>query len=805
MNNDNKTTLWLLLEKHEVVIPIIQRDYAQGRKDKSDLRHRFLKSLKDALDNSNEIKLDFVYGGIKNNQMAPLDGQQRLTTLWLLHWFIAFRAGELKNAEVRELLKRFYYATRPSSTEFCRRLVDEFGKAESKDVTKIVGYIKDRHWYYSFYNNDPTIQAMLTMIEGTGSEESDGLEQFFEGECNYREYWKKLTTADSPIQFYHQEMIGNNIPLVDDLYIKMNARGKQLTHFENFKAELIGYWQEKGMLNIEDNTCDREFVSNLDNSWVNIFWPYKHKVHNRVDEIYFKFLSQFMLSFYLINSNNADIDKTSLYRRLMEGKEFHKIEDYEEILNNEKFKATLFCSLNGIAKCSKDINSFLKNILDCDYYLQFEFIPQYTDKIDECNDQDNQPTTTLKHIPQVIFFAICKFFEKWNATSNEEWNDETSQKLQDWVRFCHNITHNPIVDSPSTMQRTLRLINELSEKSATEKSFCLDIYGSLYKYASFNELQETIKSDTASEQLEEEYYKAKYQTDIDKDSKSNLKESYINAEKHAFFKGCIRFLLWDENGTYINNEEEFNSKFHKAKNEYFTKDDTFDGKIYNKDCFCNYFCSCTKIEDIISSDNYGNDCIRFNNSGEAWKIMLTNKSLSLATHNFLTGNIAKKEELKERFKDTDEETMKRMGYITETVLEKDFMKALEGLGDIVKNMLFLRKSYNWALYPLRASMPRKVILLGTSRNHVLKELSDKDNIETDNRVGESSMFYGWDIPFTYRGHKFEWINNSGFYGIKYNVGSEQQFKEIAYDCDYNNVKSILDNGIKNINASNTLN
>jgi hypothetical protein len=140
----------------------------------------------------------------------------------------------------------------------------------------------------------------------------------------------------------------------------MNARGKQLTHFENFKAELIGYWQEKGMLNIEDSTCDREFVSNLDNSWVNIFWPYKHKVHNRVDEIYFKFLSQFMLSFYLINSNNADIDKTSLYRRLMEGKEFHKIEDYEEILNNEKFKATLFCSLNGIAKCSKDINSFLK-------------------------------------------------------------------------------------------------------------------------------------------------------------------------------------------------------------------------------------------------------------------------------------------------------------------------------------------------------------------------------------------------------------------------------------------------------------
>ena len=71
---NDKTSLWKLLEKYEIVIPIIQRDYAQGRKNKEGLRYRFLSSLKDALQNNQEMTLDFVYGGVQNGQMAPLDG-----------------------------------------------------------------------------------------------------------------------------------------------------------------------------------------------------------------------------------------------------------------------------------------------------------------------------------------------------------------------------------------------------------------------------------------------------------------------------------------------------------------------------------------------------------------------------------------------------------------------------------------------------------------------------------------------------------------------------------------------------------
>ena len=92
MNNNTKQHFLEFLEKYSIEIPIIQRDYAQGRLGKENLRKNFLNDLKEALDKpNNKMKLDFVYGSIENGKLYPLDGQQRLTTLWLLHWYIALR------------------------------------------------------------------------------------------------------------------------------------------------------------------------------------------------------------------------------------------------------------------------------------------------------------------------------------------------------------------------------------------------------------------------------------------------------------------------------------------------------------------------------------------------------------------------------------------------------------------------------------------------------------------------------------------------------------------------------------------
>lgn len=121
-----ETSFWKFLQENTIEIPIIQRDYAQGRLGRENLRKNFLGDLKKALDNKSPykdkvMKLDFVYGSVEHNNINPLDGQQRLTTLWLLHWYIALRAGKLDD-EVAGTLKKFSYETRISSREFCGNL-----------------------------------------------------------------------------------------------------------------------------------------------------------------------------------------------------------------------------------------------------------------------------------------------------------------------------------------------------------------------------------------------------------------------------------------------------------------------------------------------------------------------------------------------------------------------------------------------------------------------------------------------------------------------------------------------------------
>lgn len=243
-NNTKAISFWNFLKENTIEIPIIQRDYAQGRLGKETLRKNFLRDLKNALDKGETIKLDFVYGSTENDILNPLDGQQRLTTLWLLHWYIALRAGELSEDNCM-IFRKFTYETRISSREFCQNLCvpEYFQNFDGKDI---VCFITKQTWFYSAWKQDPTIQSMLRMLGGTkivdkkGEDIVDGIEEIFQGtsEDGFKLYWENITTKEV-IVFYHLPL--EDFGLSDDLYIKMNARGKQLTSFENFKADLIGY------------------------------------------------------------------------------------------------------------------------------------------------------------------------------------------------------------------------------------------------------------------------------------------------------------------------------------------------------------------------------------------------------------------------------------------------------------------------------------------------------------------------------------------------------------------------------------
>ena len=59
--------------------------------------------LLDHLVSDKEYHLDFIYGtgGTDQGEFLPLDGQQRLTTIFLIHWVLSQRSG-IRDIEVKD-------------------------------------------------------------------------------------------------------------------------------------------------------------------------------------------------------------------------------------------------------------------------------------------------------------------------------------------------------------------------------------------------------------------------------------------------------------------------------------------------------------------------------------------------------------------------------------------------------------------------------------------------------------------------------------------------------------------------------
>lgn len=195
---------------------MIQRDYAQGRKNEVKVREGFVSSLADLI-NGKAGTLDFIYGALEGQDFVPLDGQQRLTTLYLLHWLSAKR--EKRPTSDYGFLADFSYRTRANSRYFCQHLVDH----TPSETGNIAEDIRDQKWYRLEWNDDPTIDSMLRMLTYLDS-------VFYPDKDNITPIWDKLDR----IKFYGFDL--EDLGLTDDIYIKMNSRGKPLTDFEHFKA-----------------------------------------------------------------------------------------------------------------------------------------------------------------------------------------------------------------------------------------------------------------------------------------------------------------------------------------------------------------------------------------------------------------------------------------------------------------------------------------------------------------------------------------------------------------------------------------
>ena len=266
----SKHTLMSLCQEYDKIeIPIIQRDYAQGRKKEGKVRGRFVEFLIQAFVTQTPVELDFVYGNVRKEDgksaFIPVDGQQRLTTLWLLHWFLAVKEKRL--GEIVSWMQKFSYETRPSSHSFCERLLSEsFTSEVLKDIKE---YIINQKWFDNEWLNDGTVSGMLQMLHDFGQQEV-----LLNGTATLN----ALTGGLLSFYLVPLELFG----LSDELYIRMNARGKVLTDFENFKSEFYKILKDYPQL--------EEVKNKMETNWVENLWPYKKKGTYVIDQCFMNYL-----------------------------------------------------------------------------------------------------------------------------------------------------------------------------------------------------------------------------------------------------------------------------------------------------------------------------------------------------------------------------------------------------------------------------------------------------------------------------------------------------------------------------------
>lgn len=334
MNELNtKYTFWKLITEYSIEIPIMQRDYAQGRISErtNSIRKELLDSLLFSIDDDTNIDFDFVYGTVKDKILLPLDGQQRLTTLFLLHWYLAMKDGRLTK-EVSETLYKFSYSTRISSREFCHELVNF--KMDINENTRVSEIIKDSNWYFQSWDKDPTIKAMLVMI--------DDIHYKFFSQENIFDKLIRDVDDNPPITFSFISL--DDYSLTDNLYIKMNARGKSLSDFENFKAKFLQHLRHKGY------DYDH-FENSIDNKWTDFLWDYRSK-DNTIDEAFiriFTFISEMIFAEWSEAKDMYSPYRTFSISTLIDTYDSNeKVQRFYEMMDLWSSKEEMFDDMNSI-------------------------------------------------------------------------------------------------------------------------------------------------------------------------------------------------------------------------------------------------------------------------------------------------------------------------------------------------------------------------------------------------------------------------------------------------------------------------
>lgn len=385
---NEKYNLKSLLNEYKVVIPLIQRDYAQGRKDKrtTEVRKKLLQDINAALLDTNvgPLDLNFIYGKSINGKFIPLDGQQRLTTLFLVYLF-AYRDHDECN-----FLSNFSYETRNSSKQFFKSLFENRKSffTETKGPSEI---ITDQPWFADSWQLDPTVQGALKTL--------DDISDSFDYEFDYVSVLSDSSNQKLVFNFLDIDKLGSE----DELYIKLNSRGRPLTDFENFKARFIDRIKKL------DSHLEREFTQKIDTKWTDVIWN--------------------------IDKNAFDTNFLNLF-------EIALINNLDSLDYSKRDNWTLEIDFETVEI------SHIKIIVSV-----LDFLTQ--NKVSEVSSILERSIVNKNLKDRVYFHVISTFLEHHGDTI------DTSYK--NWYRIFRNLINNSVIDSQESYERAIKGINEQIE------------------------------------------------------------------------------------------------------------------------------------------------------------------------------------------------------------------------------------------------------------------------------------------------------------------------------------------------------
>lgn len=573
--------LFALLSKYRVVIPGIQRHYVQGANNPKaeSVRKQFIKEIFTAIEEKqNEFNLHFIYGPINTDgedSFVPVDGQQRLTTLWLIARYAVEKAEPSDRKDLLRLLSRFTYEDRINAKRFCQALTCEDSRWNITQDPNPDILCQD--WFVDYWKEDETVASMIRMLSTIHEEWNKHQDTITTEDV--------LEAIDSKIRFELKiDAFG------DDIYMKMNARGLQLTQWENFKGKF------------SEDLCEdiKETWDNEMDELSNLYFTCSSEQHELPDNAFFALYARIMA--YEARKSGVDCGNSLKYLAAYTHNHntwsqielpFVPYSDFSGIANNESIASTV------AATCVKMIKTVLDNFKEIAPYFG-----------------DNKLFDTFFH-PQngnELDFTLC-CYEYFKNFVNE---DVDSPNFLKALRLMWNILENvdKQYEEPDNRVKLVKKFIDLKNQT-------------LYS----PQIKEKIGSN-APEQAKEEAEKAVQMHRNDQSMPSDWNEDKLGpwmdwndaiekAENWAFFHGSIRFLYRNSNGE--NTWENFATKLSNCM-DLFTKDGLSEEKK-------------VKANQVLISHCKEWDDIRrepvFDTKKESWKQVLTDSSLSECVNGLL--------------------------------------------------------------------------------------------------------------------------------------------------------------------------